>query len=160
MAKLTRVASFTEVSDSVLMWGHYSDAHKGFCIEYDFSRGDEIYKKYIFPIIYSNQRYNSTNDLLLEKHNNYINSCLSKDKIWSCEKEWRLIWPVENNRKEEYKFDFSTLISGVYLGVNILNQKDGEEYLLQITSWAKQKNITVYQMHIANQGNKLYSKKI
>lgn len=84
-----------------------------------------------------------------------------KDKIWSYEKEWRLIWPVENNRKEEeYKFDFSTLISGVYLGANILNQKDGEEYLLQITSWSKQKNITVYQMHIANQGYKLYSKKI
>lgn len=58
MAELTRVASFTEVSDSILMWGHYSDAHKGFCIEYDFSRGDEIYIKYIFPIIYSNQKYN------------------------------------------------------------------------------------------------------
>jgi len=29
------VLSLTEVPDSLLMWAHYGDSHKGFCIEYD-----------------------------------------------------------------------------------------------------------------------------
>lgn len=31
------IACFSEVYDSTLMWGHYADSHKGFCLEYDFS---------------------------------------------------------------------------------------------------------------------------
>ena len=30
------IACFSEQNDSTLMWGHYADSHKGFCLEYDF----------------------------------------------------------------------------------------------------------------------------
>jgi hypothetical protein len=31
------VACFTEERDATLMWGHYAEEHKGFCVEYDFA---------------------------------------------------------------------------------------------------------------------------
>lgn len=31
------VACFSENNNSSLMWGHYADGHKGFCLEYDFT---------------------------------------------------------------------------------------------------------------------------
>lgn len=31
------VACFSESNNSPLMWGHYADGHKGFCLEYDFT---------------------------------------------------------------------------------------------------------------------------
>lgn len=32
----THIACFSERCDSSLMWGHYANSHKGFCLEYDF----------------------------------------------------------------------------------------------------------------------------
>lgn len=32
----THIACFSECCNSSLMWGHYADSHKGFCVEYDF----------------------------------------------------------------------------------------------------------------------------
>lgn len=31
-----QIACFSEQNSSTLMWGHYADSHKGFCLEYDF----------------------------------------------------------------------------------------------------------------------------
>jgi hypothetical protein len=31
---VTKVSSSSEVSDSILMWSHYADNHRGFCVEY------------------------------------------------------------------------------------------------------------------------------
>lgn len=33
---LLQIACFSEKNDSTLMWGHYADCHRGFCLEYDF----------------------------------------------------------------------------------------------------------------------------
>lgn len=35
--KKYNVACFSENNNSSLMWGHYADGHKGFCLEYDFT---------------------------------------------------------------------------------------------------------------------------
>ncbi len=36
------------------MWSHYSDQHKGFCVEYDFKELglDNQVTRFIFPVIY------------------------------------------------------------------------------------------------------------
>lgn len=160
MQELVRVASFTEVKDSILMWGHYSDSHKGFCIEYDFTRTDMICQKYILPVIYSNRRYDATDDILEYKTNNYANPFLFKNSIWSYEKEWRLLWTTEKKTERDCNFDLSKLITGVYLGVNMLNQDHGMEHLNEIKEWAIDNNINVYQMKIEEYGYKIYPEKI
>lgn len=161
MQEIVRVASFTEINNSLLMWGHYAESHKGFCIEYDFSRVDSICQKYIFPVIYSKRRYDATDDIISIKKNNYINPFLFKYDLWKYEAEWRLLWPTEKQKKEEdYYFDLKKLISGVYLGVNILKQPKGETYYDKILKWAKDNRKNVYQMQISNEGYELSHEKI
>lgn len=69
------VVCFSEEITSVLMWSHYSDYHKGFCLEYDTDDMSELklqcYKCQnkcnkqhvleLYPIIYSKMRYDATN---------------------------------------------------------------------------------------------------
>ena len=154
---LMRVASFTEVNDSILMWGHYSDSHRGFCIEYDFSRIESICQTYILPIVYSSKRYDATDDVLHYQKNNYINPFLFKSNIWEYEKEWRLLWPTEKYKAEkDYYFDLSKTISSVYLGLNMLQQEHGREMLNEILIWAKERKIKVFQMKAASIGYRLY----
>jgi len=33
--KQTKLCSFSAINNSLLMWGHYADNHRGFCLEYD-----------------------------------------------------------------------------------------------------------------------------
>ena len=39
---------------SVLMWSHYSNSHRGFCIEYDFANlpADDLRRRLCFPVFY------------------------------------------------------------------------------------------------------------
>ena len=40
-----------------LMWSHYADGHKGFCVEYDFNLySDELENCAILPVIYGIER--------------------------------------------------------------------------------------------------------
>jgi hypothetical protein len=97
----TKVCSFTERNDSILMWSHYSDYHKGFCIEYDFGKlpPQHQLRRNVFPVIYSaslldltqwskrlvsvgRKRFNPTMTLFAMMH---------KHKDWRYEHEWRFI---------------------------------------------------------------------
>ncbi|WP_349393654.1 DUF2971 domain-containing protein, partial [Clostridium perfringens] len=46
------ICSFSECKDNILMWSHYSNCHKGFCIEYDFSKLIKS-RALVLPVIYS-----------------------------------------------------------------------------------------------------------
>lgn len=88
-----------------LMWSHYADNHKGFCIEYDF--GADLLRDsgvIVFPVAYSSVRpkipYETV--LSLEKpklkkvdsknmNERIFLSMLTKDTIWNYEKEWRIL---------------------------------------------------------------------
>ena len=52
------VACFSEVVDNMLMWSHYADGHRGFCLEYDTNH--EPFAN-AFPVTYS---YGVTNKAL------------------------------------------------------------------------------------------------
>ncbi len=46
----------------MLMWSHYSEDHRGFCIEYDLEALNEQhpFRRSLFPIIYSQRLYDLT----------------------------------------------------------------------------------------------------
>ncbi|MDE5590235.1 MAG: DUF2971 domain-containing protein [Acetatifactor sp.] len=70
-----QIACFSEQNNSSLMWGHYADSHRGFCLQYDFR---EVLKKCscnchnikgcnnfmlnfsVAPVIYSDIRFDAT----------------------------------------------------------------------------------------------------
>lgn len=85
-----RITCFSKTKDSILLWSHYADSHKGICIGY------RINEKYIInnnlhfgEIIYQEQN-------LIKKSINEFKGLLNdtffiKNKVWKYENECRLI---------------------------------------------------------------------
>src|SRR3954468_16757813 len=46
-----RVCSLSEECRDLLMWGHYGDRHRGFCIRFEFGKDPQICKM-LFPVHY------------------------------------------------------------------------------------------------------------
>ena len=145
-------ACFTTNHYNRLMWSHYANSYKGFCIEYtmpnDLSNFKEIseHDRYlwanILPVAYSNRRVDLTDSLIKQllypltdeqKFELYKYEILLKDAIWSYENEWRFI----DTKDKTIKF---FPISAVYLG-----HKMDEHIKSQIIQIAFEKNINIYE---------------
>ncbi|WEK17888.1 MAG: DUF2971 domain-containing protein [Candidatus Pedobacter colombiensis] len=82
-----KICSFSEINDSLLLWSHYADQHKGICVEYDLVNEDKI-RPFLQPIVYSEKIFKIG---LLEELDiiRKIGSTLIKSKDWEYEAEWR-----------------------------------------------------------------------
>jgi hypothetical protein len=90
------VLSLTEDSLHPLMWSHYSDSHRGICIEFDatmyfFRFAHSIDYSESYPVV--DPRKSSPEEI------NRI-SILTKAKFWEYEKEWRIILPKMNEQEK------------------------------------------------------------
>lgn len=115
-----------------LMWSHYSDSHKGFCIEYDFTgMKDEVLP---LPIIYSENRplipwkaaIAHTPESIKEATADLTLGLLTKDKSWEYENEWRVLLPAANPP------DLKVPITAIYLGAHIA--PENKAIILEIAS--------------------------
>lgn len=156
-----KVSSFSEDNKSLLMWGHYANNHQGFCIEYDLSSMDdnENLKKYLFPVKYSNERFDITDfyiDNVINKEakdtNRLIHSVLYKSEDWEYEKEWRFVIT-------ESEYNGKTVSTpkpkSIYLGSQI--KEDHKEQLIKV---CKENDIDVYQMKLDSKMYKLNVEKL
>jgi hypothetical protein len=91
------IACFSENINSILLWSHYADSHKGFVLEYDFTEMNGICKvdcgrrnqcdrfemKYpLFPVIYQETRFNAINHILWDiLYNLYKDNNISVDSF-------------------------------------------------------------------------------
>ena len=126
---------FSENYNNNLMWGHYADGHRGYCVEYDFANGEaDSWIWDMFPVIYSSKRiqvfdFESTAyELREEIKEGYLEETkglfLYKDSIWKYEKEWRYIVRKDlvdsaslvENRMFKIK---APRIKSIYLGAKI-----------------------------------------
>jgi Protein of unknown function (DUF2971) len=92
------VLSLSENSSSTLMGSHYSNSHKGFVIEYDFSRLDynDLRRRLCFPVFYTKKPRDATRYMAKTDMTNYNClfgqfMCLIKKDEWAYEKEWRIV---------------------------------------------------------------------
>ncbi|MHB8883257.1 MAG: DUF2971 domain-containing protein [Thermodesulfovibrionales bacterium] len=110
------VVCLSEHRDDILMWSHYSDGHKGFCLEFDKERLKAW--KFCQPVDYD-QKYLSFKEFndVLPDNSRSIQLLFRKSKHWKYEAEWRLIVrPDENNPINRlYKFP-EELLTGVIFG--------------------------------------------
>lgn len=87
------ICSFSEISNDILMWSHYSDGHKGFCIE--FSRTDENMLTWARPVDYPVNNDFPFIDYWKTKPEEQIEEftkiVLTKSEHWCYEKEWRIL---------------------------------------------------------------------
>lgn len=100
------IGCFSESLDHILMWSHYSDGHRGFCLEFDtsfypFSKARQVQYSEFFPSLHP------TNDEIL-----LAPLITTKSIVWSYEKEWRVI---HEHGDIEYGYDAGAL-TGIYFG--------------------------------------------
>lgn len=137
-----KICSFSERFDSMLMWSHYSDQHRGICIEYDFSSHIEV-NSYLYPVVYSDDIFEF--DLFQENKtkpsNQMIISNSRKAKDWHYEKEWRLIYPAVEEQNQPGYFTVP-IPKAIYLGVRYNQNSDYKKFLLE--RLAEEFNIPLY----------------
>ena len=95
------VLSLSENYSSSLMWSHYSDLHRGFAIEYNFSKLDynDLRRRLCFPVFYTKKLRDATRYIARTDMSDFNNlfgqyMCLIKQDQWSYEREWRIIHAI------------------------------------------------------------------
>lgn len=144
-----RICSLCTDYTNRLMWSHYADGHKGFCIEYDFEKDTEIYESaLLLPVVYSRERvkfpwsvvYAEDKDapaIRQEAAYAKLHTLLIKDDIWEYEHEWRLI-VMRKSGIENVKMP---PVSCIYVGA--MCSDENKEMLKCI---AKELNVPIKQM--------------
>lgn len=146
------ILSLSRRWNSSLMWSHYTNSHKGFCLGFDTET--DFFKpfrqiadtsKIFMPVIYSNERIK----IPINKGEKIdMNIMLTKSKDWEYEDEERLIVSLENaqDKKQEMPFDIylykvpHNLIKEIIVGTNISN-----EYFSTIKQFCENKKIDLYK---------------
>lgn len=131
-----KLCSFSERLDSTLMWAHYADYHKGFCIEYDVRAfpPSDYRSRFLYPVIYTDRLYDATPHYMKgvehETFNNlHLNLAgLSKSIDWKYEQEWRLLF-ANGVLKEAQAYPMGKP-KAVYLGSHI--ESGNQERVLAI----------------------------
>ena len=75
------ILSLSEVNDDILMWAHYGDCHKGFCIEYERS-ADNVLGKQAAPVSYHYELPSLTPKLVITEGESVEELWLTKSKHW------------------------------------------------------------------------------
>lgn len=87
----TWITCFSLNSNNFLMWSHYADKHKGFCIGFDANYFNEKFGQKVSEVKYLEnfRKYDFFKDSQLA-----INEWITtKGKVWKYEKEYRLDFP-------------------------------------------------------------------
>lgn len=106
------ILSLSAIPDHILMWSHYADHHKGFCIEYDCSEGTQL-KKLATQVTYAEEiPLFSSADIADGKTSSFIDVAIfTKAAQWKYEQEWRL-FAIEGGRSYQAPSNVTSLIFG------------------------------------------------
>ncbi len=153
------ISCLTEISNlgSLVMWSHYANSHKGFCLEYDMRDFLINYDKFhIIPVYYSNSySFNWHIETEYDMRKTKLSLAFIKAYEWYYELEWRLM-----NENIEQSEDSGFLLpflkpKRIYLGCKM--DKDFKKDLIFI---CKQKNIIIYEGFLIPNTYNLAFKKI
>ena len=110
------VACLSEHVDHLLMWAHYADGHRGFCLEFDaandpFNRAREVTYHERPALVNPVDVLDDAKEDDLDR--NLIGSMLlAKSDHWAYEREWRLLHMKADHA---YGYHFASL-TGIYFG--------------------------------------------
>lgn len=143
-----KICSFSATKDPIVMWSHYADNHRGFCMEYDISSINDFSRRMLFPVIYQNDMFDTTKYLVEAicnkgTFNNLFGSLqiLYKSPEWSYEKEWRLAYIAGVIAKEQ-NVPFARP-NRVYMGARMSDEN--RQKIIQI---CKSKGVKLFQMSL------------
>jgi len=155
--RYSTIACFSESVESILMWSHYANSHKGFALEYDFRPTLErpIKNVGLFPVVYSEERFDISDyiawaflrimgikakmpDILAS-----IKNALWKSDVWAYEKEWRMIDLTPRVITDEKASAIHYKPVAIYYGRHM--SSDDKKKLHEV---AKEKGIKEYEMYL------------
>ena len=155
-----RIASLTgNGTDSMPMWAHYANNHKGFCVSYDLSENINLELRSVtFPVQYTNKRIDITSimehtviNILNRISSSTVNQIMLDDMLmiyapiflsnikhdfWNYENEFRIT--VGNDKNMKY---INAIPKAFFLGIKC--EKKNRERLQEIAVDLK---IPVYEM--------------
>lgn len=146
--------SMCESNSNLLLWSHYANAHKGYCVEYDSIDILQQFQCFLLPVVYQHNYLKAENLDLTKPTAPFelaLRSVVTKSIEWRYEQEWRVVRTCQSNiDKSEHTIKFPKP-TAVYLGCNadcnveneilkICNQK-------QIPVYKMQKSITSYSIY-------------
>lgn len=155
------ILSLTNSYRKKLMWSHYADSHKGVCLTV------RVPQDLVYPVCYSTKRIyedsNINNIISLSQKsikknvnnnfsllNKYKKIAHIKDKKWSYEKEYRVVFDKDDEDGlifEDGKWYMSVKTKNIYLGVNF--DKNDEKVKKNIIEACKRNNITIKKMTLS-----------
>jgi len=117
-----KICCFASDGLSPVMWAHYADSHRGFCIELPFDQlhPDHHQRVTLFPVVYHRDRFDST-DLVRNSSDAWfppvqLIAALFKFVEWQYEGEWRLIEDTKGSRGKAVEMPKPT---AVYIGARM-----------------------------------------
>ncbi|MCK5738257.1 DUF2971 domain-containing protein [bacterium] len=130
------ILSLSAKNDDILMWSHYADYHKGFCIQFNRSSGNPL--RVTQPVEYVKEYpyFNYFDDLPGNIAKKII---LTKFWDWHYEEEWRGIQRA--NTEVQYTDD---MISGIIFGLWMHDKHKSEIYRI----FKNRKYMTFYQAQL------------
>ena len=165
LSTFARVACFTECNTSnQSMWASYSNNHAGYCVSYDITQSNPSLKQFIFPVQYTNKRYNYTDFLekqvemiisRINRHRPKNGKCISLDDLslplisilaenikgtdWQHEKEFRC---TTGNTPDIQPF-LAANPKEIFIGMKCLNS-----YSQQLSVIGRKLSIPTYKMRL------------
>lgn len=146
----TGVSCFSEKYDSLLMWAHYANNHKGMCVEYELMGFNTNLQYTPVPIIYSKDRVHLDSidiDNPEKGIQNYFIKCLIQKSLeWSYEAEWRIIrddgacgdlWDSKNQ---------GALLNSINPTSIILGCEAEIDFVKSVTEYCQNSKINLYKM--------------
>lgn len=149
--KMIHVFSLSESYDLDNMWGYYADSGRGFCIEYDFARGNRLsiglknFLLNIYRVNYSDEHSffniesfwekfffeNDSEEYLTKIMDSTINQVISKSKCWEHEREWRLVVGKCDSKI------YADIVSAIIIDERSISTKSARELinLCEINGW-------------------------
>jgi len=139
--------AMTTDKNSLLMWSHYGEKHKGFCIEWERKEGGIFSNtETCFPINYSSYlpeydyEHQSEKEVARVKFGN-------KSDIWTYEKEWRYITKESNKN-----IQCDAKLMALYIGCKAELEKTKYTEIIDI---CKHKNIEIFQARMKDREYKI-----
>ncbi len=119
------ILCLTEVPDNLLMWSHYADGHRGFCLCFDcensfFGRANDVKYIKIYPELIGPDY----------PDNEWITAMVfSKSEEWKYEREWRIVKIGGGGQSHEYP---EGALKKVFFGCQMK-----EKHKIMISGWAQ-----------------------
>ena len=139
-----KVACLTTDNKNTVMWGHYSDKHRGICIEYDISplldknRNDFLIRKINYDkTAIINENIANINNIELYDLNLLMDLFSIKSKEWEYENEYRILYYDRERRKNGLVIPLT--IKSIYFGAE--TPEDDKELIRDIAE-----NIELYEL--------------